>query len=92
MASQNQVNRDRAERAKQMLESDLFAEMLTEVRVDALNALATVKVDDTLSILGLQAIVAVTGEIKDRLEAVVLRAGQSDGGMSLSPTKDDTDE
>lgn len=72
----------RAQHAQQLLGDDLFAEMLTEVRVDALNALAECDATDADAIRHQQAIVAVTGAIRDKLTAVVLKTGQGDGGMS----------
>jgi len=52
--------------------------------MDALLDLAEADPDDKTSILRLQATVHVTGEIKDRLEAVILASGTSDGGYTAS--------
>ena len=73
----------RAEHAKQLLADDLFAEMLTSVRFDALNALAGVNPDDKTEIMRQQAIVSVTGDIRSLLEAAILATGEKDGGFSL---------
>lgn len=75
---------ERAERARYLLADDLFAEMLTSIRLDALNALAEVDPDDKNMILRHQAIVAVTGEIKDLLERCLLVTGNQDGGYSMT--------
>lgn len=75
---------ERAERARFLLSDDLFAEMLTTIRLDALNALAEVDPDDKNQILRQQAIVAVTGEIKSLLERCTLTTGGQDGGYSMT--------
>lgn len=77
----------RAEHAKQLLADDLFAEMLTTVRANALNELATVDPDDKPAIHRQQAIVSVTGDIKDMLEAAIIATGEHDGGFSLNSPK-----
>lgn len=76
--------RERAERAKQILNDDLFAEMLTELRQDAFIKLAGVPADDAGAIRDQQAVVKVTDEIRDRLAAMVLATGQDDGGYSMT--------
>lgn len=81
--------RERADRAKVLLNDDLFAEMLTTVRLEALNGLAEVKASDTDDILRLQAIVHVTGEIKDRLEACITATGERDGGYTQNSSQEE---
>lgn len=75
------ADREKAEYAKLMLQSDVFAEALTEIRNDALLALAEIKADDMLGIVRQQAIVAVTGEIVASLKAKMTAAGSMDGGF-----------
>ena len=82
MAEKTSEQIHKAEEAKRLLASDLFAEMLTAVRMDALVALATANPDDKTEILRQQAFVRVTGEIRAALEATILRTGESDGGMT----------
>ena len=72
----------RAEEARNLLASDLFAEAMTAVRTDALMSLATVKADDTLEIQRLQAIVHCTEGFRDALVAATLKAGERDGGVT----------
>lgn len=75
----------RAETARRLLNDEpLLAEALTSIRMDALLDLAEADPDDKTSILRHQATVYVTGEIKSRLEAEILRSGTSDGGVSAS--------
>lgn len=78
---------ERANRAKVLLNDDLFAEMLTEVRMDALNALSETPADDPNEIRRLQALVQVTGEIKDRLEAAIIATGELDGGLDTQASR-----
>lgn len=80
---------ERADQARHLLNDDLFAEMLTTVRLDALNALAIVNPEDQTAILRQQAIVAVTGEIKDRLEACITATGEKDGGYSQNSSSEE---
>ena len=72
----------RAEEARNLLASDLFAEAMTIVRTDALMALASVKADDILEIQRLQAIVHCTEKLHDALVAATLKAGERDGGVT----------
>lgn len=80
---------ERSERAKHLLNDDLFAEMLTTVRAAALNELAEINPDDKTAILRQQAIVAVTGEIKSRLEACITATGERDGGYSQNSSTEE---
>jgi hypothetical protein len=72
----------RAEEARNLLASDLFAEAMTIVRTDALMGLSIVKADDILEIQRLQAIVHCTDGLKDALVGAVLKAGERDGGVT----------
>lgn len=83
------ILRERADRAKVLLGDDLFAEMLTAVRLEALNTLAEVDPDDKTRILRQQAIVHVTGEIKDKLLACIAATGEMDGGYTQNSSKEE---
>ena len=72
----------RAEEAKNLLGNDLFAELLTQVRTDALVGLADVDADNIKEVLRLQAIAHCTLEVRMLLEAVILQTGEQDGGMT----------
>lgn len=79
---------ERAGHARRILSDAVFVDALTAIRVDALMALASVDAMDTQAINRLQAIVQVTDEIKDQLEAAIKATGQMDGGYSLSNSPD----
>lgn len=74
----------RAQRARELLGDDLFAEALTSIRSEALLELAETDPDDKTEIIRQQAIVAVTGMIVEMLQAVILQSGEQDGGISVS--------
>lgn len=74
----------RAEEAKNLLSNELLAEALTEVRMDALVALGEVDATDTKEILRLQAIAHCLQEVRDKLEAAIIRTGERDGGTVMS--------
>ncbi len=70
-----------ANEAKRLLADDTFAEALTRVRMQAMTDLATADADDKTAILRLQAKVAVTTDILDELNGMILAMGASDGGF-----------
>lgn len=70
-----------ANEAKRLVADDTFAEALTRVRMKAMSDLATANADDKTAILRLQAKVAVTTEILDELNGMILALGDSDGGF-----------
>lgn len=74
--------REKAEQARHILGNDLIAEVLTEIRTEALLALADIKADDTLGILKHQATAAVAFEFVTRLQAKITAAGTNDGGFT----------
>lgn len=74
--------RHKAEEAKHLLSSDIFAEALTAIRADALLKLAAVEPTDVTAIQSLQATVRVTESIRDALVEAILRTGEQDGGMT----------
>ncbi len=76
------VDREKAEYAKALIKDDVFAEVLTQIRTEALLALATIEADDVRGILKQQAVVTVTGEIVDRLNALIAASGSLDGGFT----------
>ncbi len=75
---------ERAEQAKYLLGHDLLAEVLEEIRVDALFGLASVDADDKNKILKLQAVAAFTEEFVDKLKTYLIATGEQSGGVSLS--------
>lgn len=77
----------RAEEAKRLLGSDLFADALTSVKMDALLELAKVDADSFNKITRLQSIVHVIDEIKSFLEAAITRTGANDGGLVMPATR-----
>lgn len=77
----------RAQRAKDLLSDEVFADALTSVRMDALLSLAEVKATDTVDILRLQAIVHVTEAMKDYLAAAIKKTGTADGGLNFPATR-----
>lgn len=77
----------RAEEAKRLLSSDLFAEALTQVRMDALLSLGSVDPTNTTEIHRLQAIVRCTEDIRGFLEAAITRTGANDGGLTMPATR-----
>lgn len=79
---------ERGERATYLLADDLFAEILSTVRLEALNALADVDPSDMTGILRQQAIVAVTGDITDLLKATILATGENTGGIAAQVSPD----
>jgi hypothetical protein len=74
-----------ANEAKRLLADDTFAEALTRVRTKAMSDLAVADADDKTAILRLQAKVAVTTEILDELNGMILAIG-NDGGFDPNPT------
>lgn len=58
---------------------------LTAVRMDAMIELGTVDPDDKTAVLRLQAVVAVTTDIKSMLESKIYKTGVHDGGYDLNP-------
>lgn len=77
----------RAELAKGLLDNPIFADVLTEIRMDALLALAEVDAGSFKEIHRLQSIVHCTGEIVAKLKAMVIATGSQDGGVSMTATR-----
>lgn len=77
----------RAEQAKSLLANDLFADALTQIRMEALLGLSDVDPSRTTEILRLQAIVRCTDDIRGFLEAAITRTGANDGGLVMPATR-----
>lgn len=73
-----------AKEAHRLLNDDVLAWAMTEVRMNALVALATVDPTDTDEIRRLQAIAGCLEEVRGMLQAAILATGEMDGGMSAS--------
>ncbi len=77
----------RAEAAHRLLNDAVFADALTQVRMDALLMLADVNPTAVDEIRRLQAIVIVTDQLRDNLEAAITASGSRDGGHVLTATR-----
>ncbi len=77
----------RAEQARVLLGNDLFAEAITEVRMDALKALGDIDPANFKEICRLQAIAKCTEEVVAKLQAAITASGVRDGGQSLTATR-----
>lgn len=75
-----------AERAKDMLEDDLFAQVLTDIRLEALTELSECDPTDVETIRTKQALARATSEIVEKLHAIVRAEAMKSGGYS--PNKD----
>ncbi len=85
MASEDDIHR--AERAKVLLNDQVFVDALTEVRMEALLELAVVDADSFNKITRLQSIVHCTTEIVAKLEAMITKTGARDGGLTFPATR-----
>lgn len=73
-----------AREAARLLNDEVLAWAMTEVRTNALAALAEVNATDTDEIRRLQAIAGCLQQVRDMLEAAILASGKMDGGMSAN--------
>lgn len=74
---------ERAERAKRLLEDDVFAEILTIVRQDAVDKMADAEPAST-ELIQAQQLYRLTTDIYDRLLAAAhIATGERDGGVSV---------
>lgn len=86
MSDSSHLDREhRAERARELLADDVFGEIVARLRMGALLELARVDPDDKNGITFHQAVVQVTGDIRDMLLAVINESGVNDGGYDINP-------
>lgn len=85
MATDDEIYR--AERAKSLLADDAFATALTELKMEALLALADADATKFSTIAQLQADVRALDGLKAKLEAAILRTGVHDGGLTMKATR-----
>lgn len=76
-----------AQRAQSLLNDDAFAHAMTQVKMDALLALAKADAASFKEICRLQAIVQVLDEVVDKLKAAITRTGAHDGGLTFPATR-----
>ena len=70
-----------AKEAERLRNDEIFNQALADIRSDALNALATINVDEKTMVLRLQQKVAVIDEIRNVLDRYVMAADvQEDAG------------
>lgn len=77
-------NKERlASEATRLLNEPLLADAFTEVRMNALVALADADASDTKEILRLQAIANCLNDVVDLLRSHITASGRDDGGVSI---------
>ncbi len=73
-----------AREAARLLNDEVLAWAMTEVRTNALAALAEVNATDTDEIRRLQAIAGCLQQVRDLLHEAIIATGEMDGGMSAN--------
>lgn len=76
----DQQRQYRFEQAKRIMDEPIVRDVLAGLRNDALEALAQVAADDQISILRLQANIAVIDNFRDSFEAFILDGQEIAGG------------
>lgn len=82
MATREQIHL--ANEAIRLLNDETLAWAMTEVRTEALAALAEVDATNADEIRRLQAIAGCLQDVRDKLHAAILATGQGDGGVSMN--------